>query len=72
LVHTHPDVSAGRRIRFLTDTKRNILVTRAMGGIGDLLMLTPALHLLKQKYPAEEIHLAVPRQYSRYFCIMTM
>lgn len=59
--------SAGRRMRFLADTKKNILVTRAMGGIGDLLMLTPALHLLKQKYPAEEIHLAVPRQYFPLF-----
>jgi ADP-heptose:LPS heptosyltransferase len=47
--------------------KRNILITRAMGGIGDLLMMTPGLHALAQKYPGEEIVLALPRRYFAVF-----
>lgn len=52
---------SGFRIR-----RKNFLITRAMGGIGDLLMLTPALHALKRRYPRQEIHLAIP---SRYFAL---
>jgi len=44
-----------------------VLITRAMGGIGDLLMMTPALHALKRKYPNREIHLAIPRRYFPLF-----
>jgi ADP-heptose:LPS heptosyltransferase len=40
-----------------------ILVTRAMGGIGDLLMMTPGLCALARAYPEAEIHFAVPRQF---------
>ncbi len=47
--------------------RKNILVTRAMGGIGDLLMMTPAFHVLKTKYPNEELHLAIPRRYFPVF-----
>ncbi len=47
--------------------RKIILVTRAMGGIGDLLMMTPGLHSLKKKYPEHEIHLALPRQYKALF-----
>ena len=47
--------------------RRNVLVTRAMGGIGDLLMMTPAFHAYKNKFPTEEIHLAVPKRYSPVF-----
>ncbi|RMI14721.1 MAG: hypothetical protein D6681_04705, partial [Calditrichaeota bacterium] len=47
--------------------RRNILITRAMGGIGDLLMMTPGIHALKQKYPREEIVLALPRRYFPVF-----
>ncbi len=47
--------------------KRNILITRAMGGIGDLLMMTPGLHARKQKHPNEEIVLALPRRYFAVF-----
>lgn len=41
--------------------KRPILVTRAMGGIGDILMMTPGLKALHRKYPDREIHFAVPK-----------
>jgi ADP-heptose:LPS heptosyltransferase/tetratricopeptide (TPR) repeat protein len=47
--------------------RRNILITRAMGGIGDLLMMTPGIHALKQKHPQREIHLAIPRRYFPVF-----
>lgn len=46
----------------------DMLITRAMGGIGDLLMMTPGLHALKQKHPRREIHLAIPR---RFFPVFT-
>jgi hypothetical protein len=44
-----------------------ILVTRAMGGIGDLLMMTPGLRALAKAHPGAEIHFAVPRQYFPLF-----
>ncbi len=47
--------------------RRNILVTRAMGGIGDLLMMTPGFHALKKQYPRDEIHLAIPKRYFPIF-----
>lgn len=43
--------------------KRPILVTRAMGGIGDILMMTPGLKALHRKYPDREIHFAVPKAF---------
>ena len=46
---------------------KNILVTRAMGGIGDLLMMTPGFRELKKKYPKREIHLAIPKRYFPVF-----
>lgn len=48
-------------------TRTGILITRAMGGIGDLLMMTPGLHALKKKYPRREIHLAIPKRYFPLF-----
>jgi len=57
----------GRRYRVTVDSARNILVTRAMGGIGDLLMMTPGLHELKKKHPTREIHLAIPHRYFSVF-----
>lgn len=45
--------------------RANALVTRAMGGIGDLLMMTPGLAALKARDPEREIHFAVPRQFFR-------
>jgi ADP-heptose:LPS heptosyltransferase len=47
--------------------RRNMLITRAMGGIGDLLMMTPGFHELKRKFPDEEIHLAIPKRYFPVF-----
>ena len=47
-------------------TKR-ILITRAMGGIGDLLMMTPGIHALKRKYSHSEIELAIPKRYFSIF-----
>jgi ADP-heptose:LPS heptosyltransferase len=46
---------------------RKILITRAMGGIGDLLMMTPGLNALKTKLPKQEIFLAIPRRYFPIF-----
>lgn len=49
------------------ETSESILITRAMGGIGDLLMMTPGIHALKRKYPGREIHLAIPKRYFSVF-----
>jgi len=48
-------------------SRRTILVTRAMGGIGDMLMMTPGLHALKLKFPGHDIHLAIPRKFVQLF-----
>ncbi len=45
----------------------NLLITRAMGGIGDLLMMTPGIHALHRKFPDDEIFLAIPRRYFPLF-----
>jgi ADP-heptose:LPS heptosyltransferase len=45
----------------------NILITRVMGGIGDLLMMTPGIHALRKKHPKPEVHLAIPRPYFPVF-----
>lgn len=37
-----------------------ILVTRAMGGVGDILMMTPALMALRKKHPLAQIDFAIP------------
>jgi ADP-heptose:LPS heptosyltransferase len=44
-----------------------LLVTRAMGGLGDLLMLTPGLHALRLNNPRATIHLALPRRFFPLF-----
>ena len=44
-----------------------LLVTRAMGGLGDLLMLTPGLHALRLKHPRARIQLALPRRFFPLF-----
>lgn len=49
------------------DKTKKILITRAMGGIGDLLMMTPAFHALKKRYAKHEIHLAIPKRYFPIF-----
>jgi ADP-heptose:LPS heptosyltransferase len=47
--------------------RKKILITRAMGGIGDLLMMTPGINALKKKYPKSEINLAIPKRYFPIF-----
>lgn len=47
--------------------RKNILVTRTMGGIGDLLMMTPAFNALSKKYPGHQINLAIPKRYFPLF-----
>lgn len=44
-----------------------ILVTRAMGGIGDLLMMTPGLAALHDRHPDKTIHFAVPEEFFPLF-----
>ena len=44
-----------------------LLVTRAMGGLGDLLMMTPGLHALRLKNPRATIHLALQRRFFPLF-----
>jgi ADP-heptose:LPS heptosyltransferase len=43
--------------------RRPILVTRAMGGIGDILMMTPGIRALARKHPGREIHFALPKAF---------
>jgi ADP-heptose:LPS heptosyltransferase len=40
-----------------------VLVTRAMGGIGDILMMTPGLRALSKKYPNAQIDFAIPKSF---------
>lgn len=40
-----------------------VLVTRAMGGIGDILMMTPGLRALSIKYPNAQIDFAIPKSF---------
>ena len=47
--------------------QKNILITRATGGIGDFLMMTPGFHRLKRKYPKEDLVFAIPRQFFPVF-----
>lgn len=44
-------------------TKKKILITRAMGGIGDILMMTPGLIALANKYPNAQIDFAIPKSF---------
>ena len=49
------------------NSKRSVLITRAMGGIGDLLMMTPGIHALRKKLRGGTVYLAVPRRYFPLF-----
>jgi ADP-heptose:LPS heptosyltransferase len=42
---------------------RRVLVTRAMGGLGDVLMMTPGLQALARRSPKLEIHFAIPQSF---------
>lgn len=61
------DEGCGNSDVTLVMSKKTILVTRAMGGIGDLLMMTPGFHALKAMNPDHEIFLAAPREYHHLF-----
>ena len=43
--------------------RRRILVTRAMGGIGDIMMMTPGLRALARKHSGAQIDFATPRAF---------
>lgn len=58
------DVAFGKRPG--RDRSPDIVVTRAMGGIGDLLMMTPGLRALARKWK-RPIKLAVPRKFFSVF-----
>lgn len=58
--------SRSRRRTPATGDGQGVLVTRAMGGLGDLLMMTPGLHALWLK-TGEPVSLAVPRRYFPIF-----
>lgn len=53
--------------RAMKSGRKDILITRAMGGIGDLLMMTPGFHALSQKCKNQKIHLAIPRRFFPVF-----
>jgi ADP-heptose:LPS heptosyltransferase len=43
---------------------KKILITRAMGGLGDILMMSAGVHALRQRRPdTEEIHFATPKSF---------
>ncbi len=47
---------------------RGVLVTRAMGGLGDLLMMTPGLHALARRQGGNErVTFAIPRSFHALF-----
>ena len=67
-----PDVSPvekrdGRTRQSSAERKKQVLVTRAMGGIGDLLMMTPGFRALKLSHPDQEVLLAIPKRYFPVF-----
>ena len=52
----------GSTLRALKDSdKSSICIIRSVGGIGDVLMITPALRELKLRYPKSKLTFAVDR-----------
>ncbi|WP_197419387.1 MULTISPECIES: glycosyltransferase family 9 protein [Burkholderia] len=47
--------------------KRRVLITRAMGGIGDVVMMTAGLRALVKRYPRAQIDFAVPKSFHPIF-----
>jgi hypothetical protein len=68
LRYAHP-LRAAHPARRLSDRAPHAqaLVTRAMGGVGDLLMMTPGLHALRRASGDRPVRLAVPRRYLPLF-----
>jgi ADP-heptose:LPS heptosyltransferase len=58
-------VARGARASLPKDT--SVIVTRAMGGLGDILTMTPGLHALKQADPDRTVYFAIPRQFHALF-----
>lgn len=56
-------VDSGKARRVIDAT----IVTRAMGGIGDFLMMTPGLHALRALRPNRPLFLAIPRRFFPIF-----
>lgn len=44
-----------------------VLVVREIGGIGDMLCITPSLYSLQRKYPNAEVTITVPQNYMNIF-----
>ncbi|SFW63675.1 MULTISPECIES: glycosyltransferase family 9 protein [Desulfovibrio] len=55
------------RIRAMVGNNHPVVVTRAMGGIGDLLMMTPGLKALARKHPDREVWFAIPKGFHQLF-----
>lgn len=53
--------AGARSARLPGGSGREVLVTRAMGGVGDLLMMTPGLRALRERN-RERVRLALPRR----------
>lgn len=52
---------------YLRWTAHSIYIYREIGGLGDLVMLTPTIHALLSKYPELNIDLYIPRKYFSIF-----
>ena len=62
LIVKNPKGKKGSTISFLRrKNKSRVCVVRSVGGIGDVLMITPALRELKRRYPNSELTFAVDR-----------
>ncbi|OXS29867.1 MAG: hypothetical protein BCS36_03130 [Desulfovibrio sp. MES5] len=55
------------KARVMAKSSSPVVVTRAMGGVGDLLMMTPGLKALARKYPEREIWFAIPKGFHQLF-----
>jgi len=53
--------------KIIHSSNQGILITRAMGGIGDFLMMTPAILALRHQNTNEDIVLAIPKAYFSIF-----
>lgn len=60
-------LASSRMRRMRRAAPRRVLVTRAMGGIGDLLTMTPGLRALAVKLPKAQIDFAIPRSFHSVF-----